>query len=515
MHLRLGPETTDARRGEDTALDWKLGPVSVLARMLQTATKSARLAPARKASSSTALHQHMGKLSLTTRFLLFAILIMATAMLALGATITNAVRLGIAEGVARTAAAGFDSLVSSTLAPIVEREALTQEDRNRLSAFFEIGAEAQATRLVQVRIFRKTGELLFESSTDIVDDETGDRLARALGGEISSDVVELPVSPAGPFGSHSLSLLRLHTPLHARGSEQIIGSAVLYYSARSLLDIEAETQSVVWRMVYIIGAAVTGLLFVFVSTADRTITRQGKTLSDNLEQSRLLSEEVQRLHIKSEQLRIDAIEANEQLLARVGSDIHDGPLQLMALSILQLSRAVEEKGKIDGETLRPTVALTSDAMTELRNISVGLVLPELDGLTLAQTLELAIGRHEGATGMLVNRGIAGLDQAIETDVQVCLYRIIQECLTNAARHSDGRDLSVTAYHATHHLVVEVANSVGHTRQVAPELRPRLGLRGMRLRLNAVGGSLDVKLDDARVIVRAVVPRPNQSEVAAQ
>jgi signal transduction histidine kinase len=460
------------------------------------------------------IRRWLGELSLTTRFLLFAILIMATAMLALGVTITNSVRVGIADGVARTAAAGFDSLVASALGPIVERETLTEADRERLSALFEIGADAQSTRLVQLRIFRNNGELLFESSADIVDDETGDRLERALKGEVSSDVVELPVLPAGPFGTHSISLLRLYTPLHAREGERIIGGAVLYYSARSLQDIEAQTQTVVWWMVYLIGAAVIAILYAFISNADRTIRQQAQTLSDNLERSRVLSDEIHRLHGKSERLRRDAIDANEKLLARVGSDIHDGPLQLLALSILQLTRAIEQKGGIDGETLRPTVALTTDAMTELRNISVGLVLPELDGLTLAQTLELAISRHEGATGSIVERDIIGLDYAVERDTQMCLYRVIQESLNNADRHSDGRYLSVLARETNDRLVLEVVNDVGEGEDVAEELRPKLGLRGMRLRLDAIGGNLDVRMEDGRVAVRAVVPRTSPAAIAA-
>jgi signal transduction histidine kinase len=443
------------------------------------------------------------RVRLTYRFLAVSILVIAFAMVALGWAISATVRDSITEGVAKTAAASVDSLVANAVGAILGGPIISDDDRARIDALFEFSSDAETTRLIQIRIFDLHERLLYEASDGVIDQAREDRFTRAKAGEVSSDLVELPLVAAGPVGSHPISLLRLYTPLHEVTTGKVFAVAALYYSAKSVFDIQAKAQTLVWSVVLLVGIMVIALLYAFVAAAERTIVRQARSLTTNLARSRQLSDEVRGLHEASEGLRRDAIDANEQLLARVGSDIHDGPLQLMTLAIFQLSQLAKTD---QNPTLTPTVDLTTEAVAELRNISAGLVLPELGGLTLAQTLELAIARHEGATGSAVTRNFEGVDHAVVTDIQVALYRVVQESLSNAFRHSDGRNQVVVAEHIGEAIAVEISNAAG---QVVTgndaKIRPRLGLRGMRLRLEAVGGSMTVEMRQDRTIVRAVVP----------
>jgi signal transduction histidine kinase len=282
--------------------------------------------------------------------------------------------------------------------------------------------------------------------------------------------------------------------------------AVLYYSARTLTNIQGWAQLAVWTLVFLVGLGVIAALYAFVAGANRTIVGQAQRLSANLVESRGLADEIRGLHQASEQLRIDAIEANEQLLARVGSDIHDGPLQLLSLAILQLGRFGRRGNTPAPAEMGPIVSLASDAVTELRNISAGLVLPELAGLTLSETLGLAIDHYEAATGTHVRRQIEGLDHPVEPDIQICVFRVVQESLSNAFRHSGGLDQSVTAREVDGEIRLDISNSRSATaRQDQGLLRPKLGLRGMRLRVEAVGGGLFVEMGESRVAVRATIP----------
>lgn len=459
-----------------------------------------------------AFRRRLRSLGLTQRFLIVALIIIAAAIALIGSIISDAVRSGVTEGVAQTAAAGFDTLVANSVGPAFADDVLTDEERARLATLFEIGSDAQTTRLIQLRIFRTNGQMLYEATDGIVDTEHRERISRALEGEVSMDVVDLPMMAIGPLGTHPITVLRLYTPLHESGTDRVLGVAALYYSARLLLDIQAQTQTAVWTSVLLIGGAAVAFLIVFVWGAERASVRQARRLATNLEYSRHLSEEVRGLHKASEQLRIDAIDANEQLLARVGSDIHDGPLQLMTLAILQLTRSAKDSASAtDG--LKPTIALTTEAMAELRNISVGLVLPELDGLTLQETLKLAIARHEGVTGSTVTTEIVDLDHRVEHDVQISLYRVVQESLSNAHRHSGGRDQSVSARHVDGLIHIEVSNSPGAPEAKDNEIRPKLGLRGMRLRLEAVGGTMTVEMRQDLTIVRILVPSAAKASAA--
>jgi signal transduction histidine kinase len=450
------------------------------------------------------------RFSLTQRFLAVSIVVIACAMLVLGATISNIVRTNITTGVATTAAASIDTLVANAVGTILSGPIISNEDRDRLDTLFEIGSDAETTRLVQIRIFGLDQRLLYEASDGVVDQVHSDRFVRARDGEVSSEVVELPLLPLlpdGPVGSHPITLLRLYTPLHETGTGKVFAVATLYYSAKSVIELQSQAQLVVWSVVLGVGVLVVALLYAFVAAAERTIIRQARRLAANLVRSREQSDEIRTLHKTSETLRVDAIDANEQLLARVGSDIHDGPLQLMTLAIFQLTGSIKRAKMIEVTDLRPTVALTSQAMSELRNISVGLVLPELSGLTLAETLALAISRHEGATGSVVGRVFVDVDRAVVSDVQICLYRVVQESLSNAFRHSAGLDQLVRAEENGGVILVEVSNArrPGTMDENDSPVRPKLGLRGMRLRLEAVGGNMTVEMREDRTIVRAQVP----------
>lgn len=453
--------------------------------------------------------------SLTQRFLLVSIAVVACAMLILGAGVSYYVRASITQGIANTVAAGVDALVANSVEGVFDNEALSEADRNRLDMLLEIGSDAETTRLIQLRIMRLDGRVLYEASDGIIDQPQSRQFDLARSGTVSSDVVELPLAPAGPFGAHPIAVVRLYTPLHRPGTGEIFGVAALYYSAKSLLDIQFRTQFAVWTVVLVAGLFLIAALYAFIASANRTIVRQAHHLSANLVESRHLSEQIRTLHSASEQLRVDAIEANEQLLARVGSDIHDGPLQLLTLVTLQLGRALKRSGEGVAAGLQSTLALTSDAIAELRAISTGLVLPELAGLTLAQTLALAIQRHEGATGTTVHSRILDLDRAVEGDIQVCLYRVVQESLNNAFRHSGGAGQSVAAWQRDGHITVETANTRAEAAAEAVPLHgPRLGMRGMRLRVEAVGGEIASMLEGDRVVVRVIVPTASAEQNAA-
>jgi hypothetical protein len=451
------------------------------------------------------------QVGLSRRFLVVSVVVVALAMVGVGSLVSHFVRVGITEGVANTAAASVDSVVSHLIDGLAAHETLSDADRAELDTFFEISADAQATRLIQVQIRRADGTMLYDTPGVLLDSEQPAALERARAGIVSSDIVDLTLAPAEPFGAHSLPVLRIVTPLHRSPTREVFAIATLYYGARSIVATETSTQVAVWIIVLATGLAVIAALYLFVVATSRTIDLQAARLKADLAESRALSDEVRSLHRASELLRTDSIAANEQLLDRVGSDIHDGPLQLLTLVILQLN------GKLKANRdLAQTMALTSDAMTELRNISAGLVLPELAGLTLSKTIEAAIAKHEGATGTTVARSLGDLDIVVDGAIQTCIYRVVQEALSNAFRHAGGAGQTVTASQNGGTIVLDVVNSRRAVRAPRPvrslrsELRPRLGVRGMQVRVEAVGGGLTFEMSDERVVVHVRIPLRRQA-----
>src|SRR3954470_3221007 len=136
-----------------------------------------------------------------------------------------------------------------------------------------------------------------------------------------------------------------------------------------------------------------------------------------------------------------ALHAQEQERARVARDLHDEVNQSLTGLLLRLEAAREAAPPQLEEELAETKALANQAMTELLSLARQLRPTALDDLGLA-----------AAVGGLVERIGRGLIEArfssegdfsdLDEDVQIVVYRVAQEALNNAARHSHARNLTV-------------------------------------------------------------------------
>ncbi|MGH3762392.1 sensor histidine kinase [Actinophytocola sp.] len=91
--------------------------------------------------------------------------------------------------------------------------------------------------------------------------------------------------------------------------------------------------------------------------------------------------------------------------------------------------------------------------------------------------------------------ISGEPRPLPSGVDLTAYRIIQEALTNALKHGDGRQAEVTVRYTDHYLRIEVVNSgpsvLSGGRAPAPS-GEGLGLLGLRQRVAVFGGDLDAR-----------------------
>lgn len=440
-------------------------------------------------------------MSLSQRFLVAAVLVVASASVALGYWMGLFVERGITVGVGETAAASIDSLIAHHIAGVTSERPLTEAQRQSLDEVFAIGSGADSIRLIQIRLRNLDGQVFYESARELVgvaDDSR--KLARASEGMVSVGVEQRVLSPVGPLEAFPIDVLEIFTPLHQIENGEIFAVAELYYSAQAVLQQRDQARASVWLLVGMSGIAVIAALYLLVNRASATITRQRARLGDNLAASRRLSEENRRLRDASEELRQNANFANEALLARVGSDIHDGPIQVLTLAILRLS-----KSGADAAYVAASARLVEEAMEELRGISNGLVLPELAELGLGRTLELAIARHENLTGVDVGRQLDVPAGPVQLVAKICAYRVVQEALSNAYRYGAPEGAGVTARVANGRLILRISN-LPSGNAVHPKGSTGIGLRGMRFRVESLGGRLRLELaSNAAGVVEAEIP----------
>ena len=129
-------------------------------------------------------------------------------------------------------------------------------------------------------------------------------------------------------------------------------------------------------------------------------------------------------------------------------------------------------------------------------ISRGLALPDLDQMGLSELIARAISDHEQQTGMTVDLTLpSGLDPALDYAQKLCVFRFLQETLSNATRHADVTKAEVRVEETDQALTIVVTDhGVGFDASVERKARADggLGLFGMTDRAESIGGSVDVQ-----------------------
>ena len=134
-----------------------------------------------------------------------------------------------------------------------------------------------------------------------------------------------------------------------------------------------------------------------------------------------------------------------------------------------------------------------DALSEMRAISAGLRLPELDSLSVAAVAARAIDDHQRRSGTPVARRLDNLPEQAPLPIKITLLRTLQEALSNATRHGAGQQVEVQLRGDGDTLRLTVCDrGPGFDPLASPPPSDRLGLAGMRERSELLGGTFEVQ-----------------------
>lgn len=206
-----------------------------------------------------------------------------------------------------------------------------------------------------------------------------------------------------------------------------------------------------------------------------------------------------------------ALHAAEEERRRISLELHDDASQRLAAALmrLRLARGVDEPEAKDA-VLDEVRSELAEAADELRRYAQGLRPPALDELGLAAAVESHVRmlNTAGSPIITVDTGVVG--RLPSPEVELALYRIVQEALTNAVRHSGARRVSVRLNVIDEEIVAEVrddgAGFDAHAMLREDGGARGLGLFGMRERAAYVGGTVDFETGPgAGTTVRARVP----------
>ena len=345
--------------------------------------------------------------SLVVRFVTAGGAVMLAAMLLIGSWITARIEDSVVANAASVGALYLDSFVSPLSQELAAGDRLSEPAGRALAEVF--GASGMGERIVSFKIWKPDGLVVHASNPDIIGERFAPtpELEAALRGEVSGSFEDLDDDENAAEAALGLPLLEIYSPIHEVWSGKIIAVAEFYEVATELERDLASARRASWLLVAGVFLASGLMLLGIVRAGGRTIARQQAMLEAQVAESRDIAAQNVELRRRAVGASARAAAQAERSLRQVSADLHDGPAQYVALAAMRLESLVPdtEAGRAEAETLR--LGLQS-ALAEIRAISRGLSLPELDGLPLAEVARRAVAAHLRPTGCPVALAYTGL-----------------------------------------------------------------------------------------------------------
>lgn len=212
-------------------------------------------------------------------------------------------------------------------------------------------------------------------------------------------------------------------------------------------------------------------------------------LAINMHEHRLADGRLQELVQKFMRLQV-----NER--RKFSRELHDGINQQLVSLKFRIELALK---RLEGEQMpHPAAAelniagkVLNDTIQEVRQISHNLRPVLLDDLGLKPALRALKENFSERTGIevILSYGLDGIE--ISDDVEITIYRLTQECLTNIEKHADANRVSITLRHHADEIHFEIVdNGKGFNARAAT--RQGIGMVNMRERVEVMGGTFNVE-----------------------
>jgi signal transduction histidine kinase len=200
------------------------------------------------------------------------------------------------------------------------------------------------------------------------------------------------------------------------------------------------------------------------------------------------------------------VEAQELERKRLARELHDETGQALTSILLGLKPLEEATSGATQDAVAEVRELVVSTLQDVRRLAVELRPSALDDLGLVPAID-RLARSFADSGIQVDVEAHIGDQRLPEPVETTLYRIVQEAITNVAKHAEARRLSVTLTRKNGSVVVIVEDD-GKGFDPADTDSAGLGLLGMRERLALVGGTLRIEASSgAGTTIAAEVPVP--------
>lgn len=270
----------------------------------------------------------------------------------------------------------------------------------------------------------------------------------------------------------------------------------------SLIRVPLVAHGEVIGVLHLLAAETDAFTVEYVDVARETAIQLALAI-----QSARLFEEVQAARERLEQLSRELVRVQEAERRRLALELHDEIGQVLTALHLSLDVADPAAG-VTRDNLSRARQIVEVLTGKVRNLSLDLRPTLLDDLGLLPALLWYVKRYTDQTGVNVAFRHAGLTgMRFSAEVETAAYRIVQEALTNVARHAEVEEVEVQAWAEDDVLTIRIEDTGRGFERADPSQRPSTGLSGMRERARLVGGELTVTTAPGEgVRVSAVLPQ---------
>jgi two-component system, NarL family, sensor kinase len=233
---------------------------------------------------------------------------------------------------------------------------------------------------------------------------------------------------------------------------------------------------------------------------------------------RLRAEEALRREEESlRQLSARLLTLQDEERRRIARDLHESTGQKVAALCLDLTLAMQLAGQLPPtarEALQQSLVLAEEITADIRTMAYLLHPPLLDEVGLRSAARWYVEGFIRRTRIEVDLELPSKLPRLPADVEIALFRVLQEGLTNVHRHSGSATASVRFSLRDNSVDLEIEDHGEPTQQQSQRLLSQniqlmgVGIRGMRERVRQLGGALEIKSTGAGTTIVASLPLKN-------
>jgi signal transduction histidine kinase len=480
---------------------------------------------ARAWGASSPMARGFAALNLAQTFHLTVLLVFVISGLGIGWWVNSEIESHVVERSAATTAVYVENFLEPQLQDLTNSTALPEARIKALGGMLR--DTPLGTLVVQFKVWGRAGLVLYSSNAVqigkrfAVEEDLGRAWQQGL---VTAGLTNLDRPENVGEAKPKNRLLETYVPVRERGTDRVI--AVLEFYAR-IDGLEQELLTARWQSWLVVGS---GSLLVYlvliglVRRASATIIRQRNALGEQvleldslLERNQAMQSENQVLNDRVRLAATRTAELNERFLRRVSAELHDGPAQDLSFAMLRLDDLNSGGENTGGENVGgenraaphdDVIQSLNRAVNEIRSIAGGLRLPELEPLTLRETLERAKRDFQNRCGGTVTLELSEVPDQVPLPVKITLFRVMQEALANGFRHGHGLGQRIRLEQPceqTLRLTVSDEGPGFHWDDSRPA-DGHLGLIGMRERVESLGGTFSIEQGrPSGTIVQARIP----------